>query len=232
MDCGSRCAIYAMTFSYGITNRRIDTPGNDAQLSSEDEIGRRHSLSPHTPFGGRKRDGTPSLAAFQPCVCFMKDTLFLCSSSTLISIIYSYWAVKECSRMYSWHLPSWIWPQSAWDLKNSLSLDHSKDGRLEYPKDNNLEYPKDVHLDFLTATVTELRQLLAHCKVSSVDLVKGYLEQIDKHNHKGMRLNAVISIAPEKDILEQARALDLERVEGKIRGPMHGIPVIIKVSHI
>ena len=113
-----------------------------------------------------------------------------------------------------------------------LSLDYSKDDRSEYPKDNHLKYPKDVCLDFLTATVTELRELLARREVCSVDLVKGYLEQIDKHNHKGMRLKAVISIAPEKDILEQACALDLERVEGKIRGPMHGIPVIIKVSDI
>ena len=101
-----------------------------------------------------------------------------------------------------------------------------------YPEDDHLEYPNDVYLNVLTATVADLSQLLARRKVSSVDLVKGYLRQIDKHNHKGMRLKAVISIAPEQDVLQQAGALDRERAEGKIRGPMHGIPVIIKVSDV
>ena len=124
---------------------------------------------------------------------------------------------------FQWLL-SLIWPLNTSDVKISLSP--------EYPKDDHLEYPKDVRLDFLTATVADLRQLLAHRKVSSSDLVKGYLKQIDKHNLNGMRLNAVISIAPEKDIIQQADALDRERTEGKIRGPMHGIPVIIKVSDV
>ena len=129
------------------------------------------------------------------------------------------------------YILSLIWPHNALGIKIShWSLQYLKDGHVVYPKDDHLEYPKDVRLDFLTTTVADLRRQLARCEVSSVDLVKGYLEQIDKHNLKGMRLNAVISIAPEKDILKQARALDLERVKGKIRGPMHGIPVIIKVS--
>ena len=123
------------------------------------------------------------------------------------------------------YILSAFWPQSASKVKiGRLSLD--------YTKDDHLEYPEDVRIDFLTATVADLRQLLDRRKVSSVDLVEGYLKQIDKHNHKGMQLNAVISIAPEQDILQQARALDRERVEGKIRGPMHGIPVIIKVSDV
>ena len=113
-------------------------------------------------------------------------------------------------------LLSLIWPHDTSDVKNSLS-----------PK-----YPKDVHFDVLTATVADLRQLLAHGKVSSSDLVKGYLKQIDKHNRKGMQLNAVISTAPVKDILRQADALDQERAEGKVRSLMHGIPVIIKVSDV
>ena len=127
----------------------------------------------------------------------------------------SYWALI-------WEFLSLIRPKNASDVKNSLSP--------EYPKDSHLQYSKDVYLDFLTATVADLRQLLARREVSSRELVKGYLKQIDRHNHKGMRLNAVISIAPERDILRQAYALDQERAEGKVRGPMHGIPVIIKVS--
>ena len=89
-----------------------------------------------------------------------------------------------------------------------------------------------LDLDLLTATVADLRGLLDGREVHSVDLVKSYLKQIDRHNHKGMVLNAVISTAPEEDVFQQAVALDQERAEGKVRGPMHGIPVIIKASGI
>ena len=107
-----------------------------------------------------------------------------------------------------------IYPRHALDVKGGLRHKHSS----------------GLWLDLLTATATDLRQLLARREVSSVDLVKGYLDQIDRHNHKGMELHAVISTAPEEDVFQQAGILDRERAEGRVRGPMHGIPVIIKAS--
>ena len=89
---------------------------------------------------------------------------------------------------------------------------------------------RTVRLDLLAITATELLQLLARREVYSIDLVKCYLDQIDRHNHKGMELHAVISTAPKEDLFQQADALDRERAEGRIRGPMHGIPIIIKAS--
>lgn len=89
-----------------------------------------------------------------------------------------------------------------------------------------------LELDLLTATVGDLRQFLTRGEVNSVDLVKKYLDQIDRHNHRGMMLNAVISTAPEEIVLRQALNLDRERAEGRVRGPMHGIPVIIKVGEV
>ena len=162
------------------------------------------------------------------------------ASSILVAIIYSHMAARGYLRTVLHRLSS-IWPQNASDVNISrLSPENPKDDYREDPKDDHLEYPvydhledpKDVRLDVLTATVENLRQLLACRNVSSVDLVKAYLKQIDKHNHKGMRLNAVISVAPEKDIFQQAVALDRERAEDKVRGPMHGIPVIIKASNV
>lgn len=94
------------------------------------------------------------------------------------------------------------------------------------------KHPNGFGLHLLTATVGDLRQLLTRGEVHSVDLVKTYLDQIDRHNHKAMKLNAVISTAPEKDVLQQAVDLDQEQAEGRVRGPMHGIPVIIKVSEV
>ncbi|KAL6719943.1 hypothetical protein ACLMJK_001864 [Lecanora helva] len=83
-------------------------------------------------------------------------------------------------------------------------------------------------LDLLTTTASDLKELLAEKRVSSVDLVELYLAQIEKHNHNGANLNAIISTAPREGVLKVARELDEERESGKLRGPMHGIPIIVK----
>lgn len=89
-----------------------------------------------------------------------------------------------------------------------------------------------VPLDLLTATVADLRQLLSRGEMHSVDLIEVYLDQIHRHNHRGMELNAVICTAPKGFVVREAKRLDQERGEGKVRGPLHGIPVIIKASEI
>ncbi|KAK5116978.1 hypothetical protein LTR62_006699 [Meristemomyces frigidus] len=83
-------------------------------------------------------------------------------------------------------------------------------------------------LDVLTLTATEAQQLLRNQKLTSVALVEAYLTQIGKHNHNGFRLNALISVAPREDLLKTASRLDEERAAGHARGPLHGIPFIIK----
>ena len=109
-------------------------------------------------------------------------------------------------------------------------MDSSQGSFVETGVKVDMNQKHRTNVDVLTATATHLRQLLDRAEVSSSDLVKNYLGQIDRHNHKGMELRAVISTAPEEDLLQQARALDRERAEGRARGPMHGIPVIIKAS--
>lgn len=83
--------------------------------------------------------------------------------------------------------------------------------------------------NLLTATAGELRRLLDAGDCTSVDLVNLYLEQIEAHNHDGMKLNAMISTAPLERVLEEARALDQERREKGPRSRLHGIPIILKV---
>lgn len=74
-----------------------------------------------------------------------------------------------------------------------------------------LQQPLEPTLDILTATAGGLRQLLDCGKYTSVELVQLYLTQIDKHNHAGMKLHAITTIAPVHLLLEEARTLDLER---------------------
>jgi len=57
-------------------------------------------------------------------------------------------------------------------------------------------------------------------------VVSDYLSRIEELDKNGPTLNAIIQVNPKA--LEVARALDQERMEGKSRGPLHGIPVILK----
>lgn len=65
-------------------------------------------------------------------------------------------------------------------------------------------------------------------EVSSEELVSWYLERIESIDRSGPQLNAIIEINP--DALQIARALDEERRQSGPRGPMHGIPVILKAN--
>jgi amidase len=73
------------------------------------------------------------------------------------------------------------------------------------------------------ATIPEMQQALKDGRVTSRDLVLQYLVRIATYEDK---LNAIITVNPKA--LDEADALDRERKAGKVRGPLHGIPVAIK----
>ncbi|RFU74341.1 amidase family [Trichoderma arundinaceum] len=81
------------------------------------------------------------------------------------------------------------------------------------------------NFNVLTATADELQHLLSSGSIDSKHLVKVYLSQIKRHNDY---LKAVVSTAPEALLLERAGMLDDERKNGKLRSPLHGIPILIK----
>ncbi|KAK0722658.1 amidase signature domain-containing protein [Lasiosphaeria miniovina] len=85
-------------------------------------------------------------------------------------------------------------------------------------------------VDVLTLTAVELQRLLTENEITSEETVELYLAQIAKHNKAGLQLNAVITVADRSKLLARARQLDRERQQGKIRGPLHGVPYIIKDS--
>ncbi|KAH0593042.1 hypothetical protein MHUMG1_09289 [Metarhizium humberi] len=82
-------------------------------------------------------------------------------------------------------------------------------------------------IDVLTADVKGLQSLLSQGHVTSRSLVESYLAQIDKHDGY---LHAMIQITPTHLLYERAGQMDRERRAGSIRGPLHGIPTIIKAS--
>lgn len=80
--------------------------------------------------------------------------------------------------------------------------------------------------DILEAGVREQGAAMAAGKLSAEALVGRYLARIAAIDKAGPRLNAVIEINP--DALRIAAELDRERAAGKLRGPLHGIPVLLK----
>ncbi|KAF5230431.1 hypothetical protein FAUST_9824 [Fusarium austroamericanum] len=80
-------------------------------------------------------------------------------------------------------------------------------------------------INLLTATASELQTRLADNSTTSHHLVKIYLDQIRHYNGY---LKAVIATAPEDLLNKTAAALDQERIQGHVRGPLHGIPILVK----
>src|SRR2546428_6712390 len=73
------------------------------------------------------------------------------------------------------------------------------------------------------ATISEMRTAMEQERVTSRQLVTQYLTRIALYNS---RLNAVITVNPKA--LEEADARDRERAQGRVRGPLHGIPIALK----
>lgn len=79
---------------------------------------------------------------------------------------------------------------------------------------------------FDEATIVELQRKMASGGLSSHTLTQAYLDRIAVVDDAGPQLNAVIELNP--DALKDADRLDAERKAGKVRGPLHGIPVLLK----
>ena len=82
----------------------------------------------------------------------------------------------------------------------------------------------DFELDEIT--IDELQQKMKSGAYTSRSITQLYLKRIDAIDKSGPALNAIIALNP--DALAMADALDKERAAGKVRGPLHGIPVLIK----
>ena len=76
------------------------------------------------------------------------------------------------------------------------------------------------------ATVAELQGALAEKRVTSAQLVEAYLARIAAYDQAGPRLNTMIRLNPRARA--DAAALDAERASGRVRGPLHGIPILLK----
>jgi amidase len=81
-------------------------------------------------------------------------------------------------------------------------------------------------LEIDSASIADLNQAYATGKLTSAKVVSAYLKRIEAYDKRGPTINAVITLNPKA--LDTAKALDAERKQGKVRGPLHGIPVVLK----
>ena len=100
---------------------------------------------------------------------------------------------------------------------NTISTEKKEDQKDDAFKD-------DFELNEVTIDI--LQQKMQSKEYTSRAITELYLKRIDAIDKAGPKLNAVIQLNP--DALDIADAMDKERSNGKVRGPLHGIPILIK----
>lgn len=95
---------------------------------------------------------------------------------------------------------------------------------LAIAKPSSALTPPAFELDELT--IAELQQVLQSGKYSSRSLVEKYTDRINDIDKKGPTLRSIIELNPDAESI--AAALDRERKDRGARGPLHGIPILLK----
>jgi amidase len=80
--------------------------------------------------------------------------------------------------------------------------------------------------DLQEATISDLQEKMKNGTLTSKLITQWYLQRIEQIDKNGPSLNSIIEINP--DAIAIAEAMDSERKNGKVRGDLHGIPVLIK----
>ncbi len=89
--------------------------------------------------------------------------------------------------------------------------------------------PQAERFDAFEKTIPELQDAMERGDVTAVELVRQYVARIEAFDRRGPKLNAMIYLNPRA--LDDAAALDRERREQGPRGPLHGIPLILKDNY-
>ncbi len=84
----------------------------------------------------------------------------------------------------------------------------------------------EVHSsDICWMTALEMSAAIRSKRVSAREVMQAHIDQIARVNRK---VNAIVTLVPEDQLLAQAAAADAELAKGNLRGPLHGMPVGVK----
>ena len=93
-------------------------------------------------------------------------------------------------------------------------------------EDDSIQSDGTIPFDLDEETISSLSKKLALATYSSQQLVELYLKRIENIDKGGPKLNSIIELNPDAILI--AKQMDNERKDGKIRGPFHGIPILLK----
>ncbi|MEO8712911.1 MAG: amidase [Parafilimonas sp.] len=99
-------------------------------------------------------------------------------------------------------------------------------GSKHFPSNEKKQLAYSDNFELTEATIDMLQQAMQSGKYTSRGIIEMYLKRIEAIDKNGAKLNTIIELNP--DAISIADAMDAERKTGKLRGPMHGIPVLIK----
>jgi amidase len=85
---------------------------------------------------------------------------------------------------------------------------------------------KNDHAYLEEITIRQLQEGFQKGSFTSEQVVRDYLTRIEAIDNQGPAINSIIFVNPKA--IDLAKELDAERKNGKIRGPLHGIPIILK----
>ena len=88
---------------------------------------------------------------------------------------------------------------------------------------------QDQSVEVFEASIPDLQEAMANGRVTAVQLVDAYVARIDAYDQGGPALNSMIRLNP--NARARAAALDQERALRGARGPLHGIPIILKDNY-
>ena len=83
--------------------------------------------------------------------------------------------------------------------------------------------PRAARFTVVETSIADMQRAMQERRVTSRDIVTEYLTRIALYNR---RINAAIAVNPRA--LAKADARDAERAQGRMRGPLHGIPIALK----
>ncbi len=93
-------------------------------------------------------------------------------------------------------------------------------------KNKTKETEAEDSFELLEWTIPQLQEAMQSGRYTAAAITKLYIDRINNIDRDGPGLNSVIELNPEA--INIAKELDKERADGKIRGPLHGIPILIK----
>ena len=94
---------------------------------------------------------------------------------------------------------------------------------------NREKTDNEYSIDLIEASIEELQSELDSGRITSVELVDFYLARIEAFDKNGPALNSIAYINPRAR--EKAQTLDQERQQHGKRGPLHGIPILVKDNY-